>query len=127
VRANVIPDPQKALKKENKKSENLHIIQPDSVEKLYQLKDLVVLDFRSKDAYAKGHLKNAKSLPIDSIDAKMTLSEFNKDSTYLIYAEHEKDINYLTEIFTAYEFKNFYVLIDGYEEWIHFQNKSKEK
>jgi rhodanese-related sulfurtransferase len=122
IKANVIPDPAKEALKKERKFNQIHFIKPVSVEKLYGLKDLVVLDFRQEDAFTKGSIKLAKSMPFASNDVKMVISELDKEVTYLIYHDNDEELKTLSEIFSAYEFKNVYVLDGGYEGWLKFQN-----
>jgi len=105
IQANVIPEPAKeAARKENKYS-NIHFIKPISVKKLYGLKDLSVLDFRSQEEFEKGHLKMAKSIPFAGNDLKKVISALDKESTYLIYASNEKEISLITELFQHFGFQ----------------------
>lgn len=123
TRANVIPDPNKFVKKKEKKFDSIHYIKPYSVEKLYSLEKLTVIDFRPEEEYHKGHLKQAKSIPFASTDVKKVISELDKEATYLIYASGEKENKVLSEMFTHFEMKNVYILHGGYEEWLRFQKE----
>ncbi len=41
--------------------------------------DAVVIDLRSVDAFSKGHIVNAKNIPSDELDAKMSGVEIKTD------------------------------------------------
>lgn len=127
IKANVIPDPNKEVVKKEKKNSNIHFVKPISVKKLYELKDLSVLDFRSQEEFEKGHLKMAKSIPFAGNDFKKVVFGLNKDSTYLIYASNEKEISTISELLQHFAFKEVYVLHGGYKEWMKFNERSDKK
>ena len=51
-----------------RKSQGLTNIEPEAAVKLINA-DAVVIDIRSAEAFAKGHIVNAKNIPLDELDA----------------------------------------------------------
>ncbi|MFZ1704145.1 MAG: rhodanese-like domain-containing protein [Saprospiraceae bacterium] len=84
---------------------------------MYNAKDFVVLDVRSKEEFETGHIENAFNLDYHSEDFVNQLVEMDKTKTYLLYCRSGIRSAKAMDIFLEKGFKHLYHLKGGYLDW----------
>lgn len=59
----------------------------DELQTILKEKNYIVVDVRTEEEYASGHVKKAINIPYDTIDKKVSL---DKDKTILVYCKSGK-------------------------------------
>jgi phage shock protein E len=72
---------------EKKKPAEPPKISLEEFEKRKAERDTVVLDVRSEEEYAKGHVAGAVNLPINAKDFDDRIKQLDKDKTYLVHCQ----------------------------------------
>jgi rhodanese-related sulfurtransferase len=81
--------------------------------------DVVFIDMRSTEEFAKGHLPNAKSIPIDVLGHRW--AEIPKSGRVILYCAcppGQKDETYAFTLMLQEKYRNITVLEDGYADWV---------
>jgi len=81
--------------------------------------DVVFIDMRSTEEFAKGHLPNAKSIPIDVLGHRW--AEIPKSGRVILYCAcppGQKDETYAFTLMLQEKYRNITVLEDGYGDWV---------
>jgi len=81
--------------------------------------DFVIIDLRTPQEYATGHLENSVNLDFFSSAFENTLRKMNKDKTYLIYCKSGGRSIKAYDKMIQLGFKNIYHMCAGYEGWIN--------
>lgn len=74
-----------------------------------------VLDVRTPEEYAEGHLKEAKLVPLQDLDAR--LDELDKDTPYVLICRSGNRSGQAQEILKAAGFAKTYNTLGGMNEW----------
>jgi len=54
-------------------------------QKMINNNGILILDVRSSEEYKKGHIPNAKNLPVDTLSSKLSTLNSYKDSEIVVY------------------------------------------
>ena len=94
----------------------------ENAKKLFMEKSAVFIDARSMDAYVKGHIPGARSLPWHDIDRRFieVTEDIPSDTLIITYCDGPTcDLSCDLALFLLdMGFNNVRVLPDGWEEWI---------
>jgi rhodanese-related sulfurtransferase len=79
--------------------------------------DFVIIDVRTPEEYADGHIEEAINLNYYSETFKSELDELDKDKTYLIYCRTGRRSRVALNIMEDLDFSEVYHIEDGIVEW----------
>jgi rhodanese-related sulfurtransferase len=77
----------------------------------------ILLDIRTSEEFAQGHIKDAENIDYYSRNFKDELGKLKKDNTYLIYCKTGNRSSTAIKIFKALGFTSVYELEGGLEAW----------
>lgn len=77
----------------------------------------VVLDIRTPEEYAAGHLKGAKLVDFKASDFKVKLAELDRKQPYLLHCASGRRSTAALETFKALGFKEVVHLDGGFNAW----------
>ncbi|MFC1551618.1 rhodanese-like domain-containing protein [Candidatus Latescibacterota bacterium] len=80
--------------------------------------NFIILDVRTQEEYASGHLKNAINIDYFSTSFQNTLNSLAKDKTYLIYCRSGKRSSGAFQIMSTMNFRKVYNMVNGIEAWV---------
>ena len=86
----------------------------EAKELLEQQSDVVVLDVRTPEEYASGHLKNAQLMNFNSPDFNEQLKTLDKDKTYLVHCAAGGRSGKATQVMEQMGFSKVYDATDGF-------------
>ena len=66
--------------------------------------EYVVLDLRSAEAYAAGHVKSARSLPFNTGEFADELGELDRDARYVVYARDPEVADRAADVMVSLDF-----------------------
>ena len=78
---------------------------------------MVVLDVRTAEEFAMGHLKGAKNIDIRQTDFYSKVDKLNKKATYLVYCRTNHRSGMAVEYMSQHGFANIYQMMDGFPGW----------
>ena len=93
-------------------------VSPDEAEKL--LKDnpkVVVLDVRTPEEFAKGHIAGAKNVDFKAADFAEKVSALDKGKTYLVHCGSGRRSTKSLEVFQAQNISSILHLNEGFKAW----------
>ena len=90
---------------------------PEVKEVLKKNKSIVILDVRTPEEFAAGHLKGAKNIDIKQPDAYSKLDKLNTKTTYLVYCRTNHRSGMAVEYMMQKGFKKVYQMMDGFPGW----------
>ena len=90
---------------------------PEITEVLKKNKTIVILDVRTADEFAAGHLKGALNIDIRQQDAYSKLDKLNPKTTYLVYCRTNHRSGMAVDYMMQKGFKNLYQMMDGFPGW----------
>lgn len=90
---------------------------PEVKEVLKKSKTIVVLDVRTPEEFAAGHLKGAQNIDIRQQDAYSKLDKLNPKTTYLVYCRTNHRSGMAVDYMMRKGFKNVYQMMDGFPGW----------
>ena len=100
--------------------EPVDFVAQEKVKRLIDIgEDVVFVDMRSAEEFAKGHLPNAKSIPIDVLGHRW--AEIPKSGRVVLYCAcppGQKDETYAFTLMLQEKYRNITVLEDGYGDWV---------
>ena len=79
--------------------------------------DAVVIDIRSADAYAGGHIVNAKSIPSDELDARLAQLESHKNTPIIAVCDNGITSTRAVNTLRGAGFESVYGLKGGMNGW----------
>src|SRR4051812_1157424 len=79
--------PARAAEDEKKQPAEAPKVTLEEFEKRRAEPNTVVLDVRSKEEYAKGHIAEAVNVPINAEDFDERVKQLDKDKTYLVHCQ----------------------------------------
>ncbi len=79
--------------------------------------DAVIIDLRSVDAYAKGHIVNAKSIPSDELEAKMNQLDDLKSTPIIAVCDAGATSTKTVNTLRSAGFESVYGLKGGMAGW----------
>lgn len=79
--------------------------------------EFVILDVRSPEEHAQGHIKDSVLLQLGSPEFNQKLGEMNKNKTYLVYCRSGIRSSKAAKIMDKMGFKNIYNMKKGFMNW----------
>jgi len=98
-------------------AQKIQLKSPDVKEVLKKNKSIVILDVRTPEEFAAGHLKGAKNIDIKQPDAYSKLDKLNTKTTYLVYCRTNHRSGMAVEYMMQKGFKKVYQMMDGFPGW----------
>ena len=78
-------------------------------------RDVYILDVRMRNEYRKGHLRNAKNIPLGDVDKR--LSKIPRNSKVLVYCRNgARSVRAIRRLEVA-GYTNLYHMHEGYRGW----------
>ena len=90
---------------------------PEIKEVLKKNKAIVILDVRTAEEFAAGHLKGAQNIDIRQSDAYSKLDKLNPKTTYLVYCRTNHRSGMAVDYMMQKGFKTVYQMMDGFPGW----------
>ena len=90
---------------------------PEINEVLKKNKSIVILDVRTAEEFAAGHLKGAHNIDILQSDAYSKLDKLNPKTTYLVYCRTNHRSGMAVGYMMQKGFKMVYQMMDGFPGW----------
>jgi rhodanese-related sulfurtransferase len=84
---------------------------------LINQKDAVVIDVRDPDDFAKGHILNARNIPLNQIDVQGVGLVKNKQKSLLVYCESGRQAGSATSKLRGMGYENAVSLSGGIASW----------
>jgi len=98
-------------------AQKVQLNSPEVKEVLKKNKAIVILDVRTAEEFALGHLKGAKNIDIRQSDAYTKLDKLDPKSTYLVYCRTNHRSGMAVDYLAQKGFKNLYQMLDGFPGW----------
>ena len=89
----------------------------DIKEVLKKNKSIVIIDVRTAEEFAMGHLKSAQNIDIRQPDAYSKLDKLNPKTTYLVYCRTNHRSGMAVDYMIQKGFKSVYQMMDGFPGW----------
>ena len=80
-------------------------------------KKIVILDVRTPQEYAAGHLKGAQNIDIYQDNFYNRINKLDKKATYLVYCRTSNRSTAAVGYMQQNGFKNLYQMMDGFPGW----------
>jgi rhodanese-related sulfurtransferase len=80
-------------------------------------KGWVVLDVRTPEEFAQGHVPGALNINIHDQDAYERIGELDKNARYIVYCRTRNRSNQAADYMIAHGFRTVYQMIDGIVGW----------
>ena len=95
------------------------VVSVDTFEKMSKKKKkkTVILDVRTAEEVAEGHLAGAKNIDVQSDLFDVSIEQLDKDKTYLLYCRSGKRTAVAGAKMKAAGFKNVYMMEGGITAW----------
>ena len=106
-------------KKDAAKSEATvkYVTSPTAAKLLEEKKEIVVLDVRTANEFAEGHIKGATNIDFNSKGFEGNIAKLDKDKTYLVHCAAGGRSGKSLVAFKKLGFKSIYHLDDGFNGW----------
>jgi len=101
----------------NLSAQRTQLNSPEIKEVLKKNKAIVILDVRTAEEFAEGHLKGAQNIDIRQSDAYSKLDKLNPKTTYLVYCRTSHRSGMAVDYMLQKGFKNVYQMMDGFPGW----------
>lgn len=92
-------------------------ISTKSAKQMIDDKKVEIIDVRSEEEFAAGHIPNAKLIPLPELNDRLT--ELNKDQAYLIVCRSGNRSSQASEILANKDFKSIYNMEKGMNDWTY--------
>lgn len=79
--------------------------------------DFIIIDLRSAEEYASGHIEDAINLDYSSSDFLEALDELNRERVYLIYSYSDDVSGQVLDVMAGLGFTEVYNMRGGMERW----------
>jgi rhodanese-related sulfurtransferase len=100
--------------------EPVDFVAPEKIKQLIDIgEDVVFIDLRSPEEFAKGHLPNAKSIPVDVLGHRW--KEIPKSGRVVLYCAcppGQRDETYAFTLMLQEKYRNITVLEAGFADWV---------
>jgi len=90
---------------------------PEIKEVLKKNTSIVILDVRTAEEFAAGHLKGAHNIDIRQQDAYSKIDKLNPKATYLVYCRTNHRSGMAVDYMMQKGFKLVYQMMDGFPGW----------
>ncbi len=87
------------------------------IKKNYGNESFVILDVRTPEEFAEGHIKGAINIDFYSPDFKRKLNELDRNKTYLVYCRTGHRSSIAAQMMVELGFKHVYNMNGGILEW----------
>ena len=102
----------------NTGSSKATLLTPDKAKELIsQTPDLVIIDVRTPEEFREGHIKKAKNMPLDELQADLEKKPLKKDTPILLYCRTGHRSRTATKILDKLGYEKIYDLRGGYVSW----------
>ncbi len=101
----------------NVSAQKMQLNSPEVKEVLKKNKAIVILDVRTAEEFAAGHLKGAQNIDIRQSDAYSKFDKLNPKTTYLVYCRTNHRSGLAVDYMMQKGFKNLYQMMDGFPGW----------
>jgi phage shock protein E len=98
-------------------AQRIQLNSPEIKEVLKKNKSIVVLDVRTAEEFAAGHIKGAQNINILQDDAYTKIDKLNPKVTYLVYCRTHHRSGMAVEYMMKKGFKTVYQMMDGFPGW----------
>lgn len=98
-------------------AQKMQLNSPKVKEVLKKNKSIVILDVRTPEEFAAGHLKGAQNIDIKQPDAYTKLDKLNQKTPYLVYCRTNHRSGMAVDYMMQKGFKNVYQMMDGFPGW----------
>lgn len=105
--------------------ETIEMVTPDEAEKLSKMKDVKLLDVRTKEEFNEGHIANAQNLVYDE-NFSEKIGKLNKEKPVIVYCKSGGRSEKCAQILKDSGFVKVYDIKGGITEW-KFEGKKTEK
>jgi rhodanese-related sulfurtransferase len=95
-----------------------HVTSAEAKVLLAENGDIVILDVRTPEEFADGHLPNAVNVDFRANDFAQRIAELDREKTYLVHCQSGGRSGKSLDAFGALLFKNIVHLDDGYGGWV---------
>ena len=79
--------------------------------------DFVIIDVRTPEEFAGGHIENANNMDFRSKTFRDELNELDKDKAYLVYCRSGRRSGNTLKIMAGLNFREVYNISDGINKW----------
>ncbi len=79
--------------------------------------DFVIIDVRTPQEFAEGHIENAVNIDFNSISFEEDINNLDKDKKYLIYCRTSRRRAGARDIMRELDFREVYHMTGGIEDW----------
>jgi rhodanese-related sulfurtransferase len=93
----------------------------DTAEQLVKDEKVVVVDIRTPDEFAAGHIKGAKSVDFFSEDFEASLAKLDRSKPVLVHCKSGGRSTKALAIFKKLDFVKVYHMKDGFGAWLEGQ------
>lgn len=94
----------------------------EMIKKNLKNKNFVILDVRTPEEYADGHLANATNIDFKATDFAEKVGKLDKSKTYLVYCRSGHRSASAIEIMKTQSFQTLYNLDGGITQWTMDKN-----
>ena len=105
--------------------ETIEMVTPDEAEKLSKMKDVKLLDVRTKEEFNEGHIANAQNLVYDE-NFSEKIGKLDKEKPVIVYCKSGGRSEKCAQILKDSGFVKVYDIKGGITEW-KFEGKNTEK
>ena len=105
--------------------ETIEMVTPDEAEKLSKMKDVKLLDVRTKEEFNEGHIANAQNLVYDE-NFSEKIGKLDKEKPVIVYCKSGGRSEKCAQILKDSSFVKVYDIKGGITEW-KFEGKKTEK
>lgn len=100
-----------------KKPTAAKLVTPDEAEKLIAGKKVVIIDVRTPDEFAAGHIAGAKNINLNGRDFQEKIEKLDKDQAYLVHCAVGMRSARACKKMSELQFKTLYDLKGGINAW----------
>jgi len=101
----------------NVEAQKKQLNSPEIKEVLKNNKTIIILDVRTAEEFAAGHLKGARNIDIRMQDAYSKIDKLNPNATYLVYCRTNHRSGMAVDYMMQKRFKTVYQMMDGFPGW----------
>ena len=101
----------------NVEAQKKQLNSPEIKEVLKNNKTIIILDVRTAEEFAAGHLKGARNIDIRLQDAYSKIDKLNPNATYLVYCRTNHRSGMAVDYMMQKRFKTVYQMMDGFPGW----------
>ena len=96
-----------------------HVSGSEAFDLIQQNKDLTIIDVRTKQEFASGHIPGSKSIPVTQINSRLSDLKKYKDRPVLVYCASGSRSPSAVRVLLKNGFSNLFHLKRGLRDWNH--------